>query len=88
MAGLAQILALRPISYRYKPNIGQDANPLHYGFAAEQVVKVMPKLVGLDPAGRPNSVDWAGVVPVLVNAIQQQQVEIDRLKRALRHRGK
>jgi hypothetical protein len=86
--GLTAIEALRPIAYRYKPNIGQDARPLHYGFAAEQVMDVLPGLVGLDPRGRPNSVDWAGVVPILVKAVQEQQREIEHLKAQLHHRRK
>ena len=76
--GLAQITALEPIDYRYKPGYGGEG--VKYGFAAEQVAEVMPELVGLDKEGRPNSVDWAGVVPVLVKAIQEQQAEIAALK--------
>lgn len=80
--GLRQIVALEPINYRYKPGYGGDG--VKYGFAAEQVEQVMPELVGHDKEGRPNSVDWAGIVPVLVKAIQEQQREIVALKSRLR----
>ena len=68
--GLAQIVALKPVSYRYNADHG-DPNKKLYGFTAEQVADVMPELVGRDAEGRPNSVDWAGIVPVLVKAVQE-----------------
>lgn len=80
--GLPQIMALRPIDYRY--NRGYGGAGIKYGFAAEEVDKVMPLLVGKDKSGQPNAVDWAGIVPVLVKAIQQQQAEIADLKARLR----
>jgi hypothetical protein len=69
--GLAQIMALQPVSYRYNKGYGDDGARELYGFTAEQVAEVLPKLVGRDAEGRPNSVDWAGMVPVLVRAIQE-----------------
>lgn len=80
--GLSTILALRPIHYRYRVGQGFASDRELYGFAAEQVAAVVPNLVGLDEGGRPNSVDWAGIVPILVRAIQEQQKEIDELKAA------
>jgi hypothetical protein len=69
--GLAQIMALQPVSYRYNKGYGDDGARELYGFTAEQVAEVLPKLVGHDAEGHPNSVDWAGMVPVLVRAIQE-----------------
>jgi hypothetical protein len=69
--GLAQIMALQPVSYRYNKGYGDDGARELYGFTAEQVADVLPELVGHDAEGRPNSVDWAGIVPVLVKAIQE-----------------
>lgn len=99
--GLAQLVRLEPISYRYRKGYGTSERDL-YGFAAEQVVDVLPELVGPDAEGRPNSVDWAGLVPVIVNAIKElkagmdvvpailsamkeQQEMIEELRRATRH---
>ncbi len=78
---LAAIMALRPISYRYNRQ-GDEGNPL-YGFAAEQVRQVFPTLVNLDSAGQPNSVDQLGMVALLVKAVQEQQAQIEELKRRL-----
>ena len=81
--GLSEILRLGTISYNYKPGYGDPSRRL-YGFVAEQVNTVMPELVGLNRGGQPNSVDWAGVVPVLVHAIQEQQREIEELESRLK----
>lgn len=83
--GINQVMALEPIRYRYKEGYGTSDRDL-YGFAAEQVIDVLPDLVGLDAEGRPNSVDWAGMVPLLVRAVQDQQREVDALKRLISQR--
>lgn len=77
--GLLQIMRLRPISYYLNADHG---DPMHllYGFTAEDMQTVTPALVGLDKSGRPNTADYVGLIPVLVQAIQQQQVEIDALR--------
>jgi hypothetical protein len=39
-----------------------------------------------DPQGKPSSVDYIGMIPVLVKAIQQQQAQIEQLKRQVSKR--
>jgi hypothetical protein len=60
-----------------------DPNHELYGFTAEDMQKVLPKLVGLDKSGRANTADYVGLIPVLVKAVQEQQGEIADLKRQL-----
>lgn len=79
--GLPEIMKLRPVEYKLNPDHGDPTKPL-YGFLAEDGVNVLPKLVGLDDQERPNTMDYLGVVPVLVRAMQQQQAQIDALKRS------
>lgn len=81
-AGLPEIMRLRPVSYKLNADHG-DPNKTLYGFTAEQMQPVLPKLVGLDDKGLPNSADYLGLVPVLVRAVQQQQVEIEALKKQI-----
>lgn len=78
--GLTQIAEVQPISYYYRPGTGHDTNRKLYGFTAEQMYGVMPELVGLDKDGRPNSVDYMGVVPVLVHAVQELKAQVDELR--------
>ncbi|HWD38025.1 MAG TPA: tail fiber domain-containing protein [Fimbriimonas sp.] len=82
--GLDSILALKPKSFYLNKSHG-DPNKQMYGFIAEDMVTVLPKLVGLDKQGRPNTADYLGVVPVLVKAMQQQQAEITALKEQNAH---
>lgn len=78
--GLAQINALAPVNFRYIEGRGDNGAREQYGFLAEDVAHVLPKLVGLDADKAPNTVDLLGVVPVLVKAVQELQQEIDTLK--------
>lgn len=79
-SGLKEVMKLDLGTYYYKAGFGDSGAKIKYGFNAENVNEVLPDLVGLDSEGRPNSVDWAGMVPVLAKAIQQQQMEIEALK--------
>ena len=81
--GLPEIMQLRPVSYTTKAEFGDPTNRL-YGFLAEDTATVMPQSVTeYDAKGDPSSVDYIAVIPVLVKAIQQQQAQIDQLKRQL-----
>jgi hypothetical protein len=80
--GLDQITALQPVNFFYNKDRGIDRE--QYGFIAEDVVKVIPKLVGLDKQGKPNSVDYMGIVPVLVKAVQELKADNDNLKEEIK----
>lgn len=73
--GLNEVLKLKPKSF-YLDKAHGDPKKQMYGFIAEDMVKVLPKLVGLDNQGRPNTADYLGVVPVMVHAMQQQEAQI------------
>lgn len=77
---LSAVRALRPGNYFYKPEWGDGGAREQYGFLAEDVITTLPKLVALDAEGLPNTVDILGMVPVLVKAIQEQEVEIATLR--------
>lgn len=76
--GLSEVMALKPKTYFLNADHG-DPTKQYYGFVAEDVVTVLPKIVGMDAQSRPNSVDYVSMIPVLVNGMQQQQREIDEL---------
>lgn len=76
-----ELLTLRAVTFHYKAPYG-DTKKEQPGFIAEEVVKVAPKLVGLDAEGRPNSVDWAAIVPRLVMLSQEQEARIKKLELA------
>lgn len=78
--GIVQILALQPKNFFYRKGYGDSGAREQYGFVAEDVVKILPKLVTVDRQKRPNTVDMLGMVPVLVRAMQEQQAQIKTLQ--------
>ena len=51
----------------------------HYGFIAQEVEEVLPELVHTDKNGY-KSVDYIGVIPLLVNAIQELRAQLAEVK--------
>ena len=51
----------------------------HYGFIAQQVQEVLPELVHTDKDGM-LSVDYIGVIPLLVNAIQELKGRLEQVE--------
>src|SRR5215471_14100771 len=60
------ILALEPVSFRYKREIDPDRTP-QFGLVAEQVEKVDPALVARDANGKPYTVRYEAVNAMLLN---------------------
>ena len=84
------ILALRPVTFRYKHELDPDGIP-QFGLVAEDVEKVNPDLVARDDQGKPYTVRYEAVNAMLLNeflkehrTVQQQQKEIDALKAELK----
>ena len=80
--GLSQVLKLRPVSYDLKPKFNPKKLGPQVGLVAEEVEKIDPRLVALDDKGVPLGVRYMQLTAVLVKAIQEQQAEIDTLKKS------
>jgi hypothetical protein len=81
--GLNEILKLRPVSYNWKnDNINQGKQ---FGFIAQEVQEVMPELVKEfeTEEGERLGLDKEGIYAALVNAIQEQQKQIEELKKLI-----
>src|SRR5205823_3034912 len=83
------ILALKPVSFRYKEEIDPDATP-QFGLIAEEVEKVNPDLVGYDESGKVNTVRYEAVNAMLLNEflkahrqLQEQQTTIARQQKQI-----
>jgi hypothetical protein len=83
------ILALKPVTFRYKKELDPDGIP-QFGLVAEQVEKVNPDLVARDADGKINTVRYEAVNAMLLNEflkqhrqVQEQQKEIEALKAQL-----
>jgi hypothetical protein len=72
LGGLQTVRRLRPISFNWR-----DGGVRDIGFGAEAVEKVEPLLVTRTANGQVEGVKYAQITTVLVNAIQQQQAQIE-----------
>lgn len=72
---LQTVLGLRGVTFTWKPGTPQ-AGQEDIGFIAQEVQKVAPELVTTDDQGY-EGVDYARVAPILVNAIHEQQAQLD-----------
>ena len=78
-SGLAEVLQLDPLTYRWSDKTPYDPKTTWAGFDATQVVKVIPEAVGADRQGFTTLNDRA-LIAALVNAVKQQQVQIEELR--------
>jgi hypothetical protein len=53
------------------------------GFLAQELMKVFPEIVFLDTTSNLYSVSYTRLVPVLVEAVKEQQIQIDELKKQI-----
>jgi len=68
---------IRPVSFTWKEN-GRAA----YGVIAQEVEEVLPEIVSTSSAGV-KSVTYSQIIPFLVQVIQDQHKEIEKIKSAL-----
>jgi len=78
--GALDIIAhMRGVRY---DRIDLPASGRHVGLIAQEVEAVMPEVVSTDAAGM-KSLAYANLVAVLIQAVKEQQVQIDGLKARL-----
>ena len=78
-AGLAELMGINPILYKYKKETGFDTENTYAGFSAQNVRKYIPEAIGVDADGY-YSFNDRPLVAALVNAVKELQKEIDELK--------
>ncbi|HUM51103.1 MAG TPA: tail fiber domain-containing protein [Chitinophagales bacterium] len=71
--GLKEILKIRPVSYQWKDNDRSDL-----GFIAQEIKEILPDIV-MESKDSMNTLlmNYNGVIPVLVKAVQEQQTQIE-----------
>lgn len=82
-AGLATVMALRPVSYHLRPEFNPTHEGEQIGLIAEEVIEVEPRLATVDEEGLPSAVRYQQAVAVLVKAIQEQQGQIHALQQQI-----
>ena len=74
------ILALKPITFRYKKELDPDAVP-QFGLVAEDVAKVDPSLVLRDGDGKTYTVRYEAVNAMLLNEFLKEHRKVEELKK-------
>src|SRR5438874_4231235 len=73
------ILALKPVTFRYKEEIDPDGTQ-QFGLVAEEVEKVNPQLVTRDQDGKPYTVRYEAVNAMLLNEFLKEHRTVQKLK--------
>ena len=88
--GLEEVLQIRPVWFRYNGLGGTNAGELHAGVVAQELEKVAPKFVEKYPVYLKETdlfpvelrhVRYDDMTAMLVNAVKEQQAQIDELKK-------
>ncbi len=85
-AGLAEIIQLRPVSYRFVPETGRGTK-VHYGLIAQEVETVMPEMVTQTSAtvgdveySDMRSLDTQALIYALVSAVKELSTRVVALE--------
>lgn len=82
-----RLLDLRPVTFRYRrqDEDGTDTGtqPLEFGLIAEEVAEAFPELAILDDQGRPRSVRYNRLAPLLLNEFQKEHRRVEILRSSL-----
>ena len=84
--GLKAVMQLQPIRYQYRSNNALDIRPdgEHIGFSAQEVEKIIPEAVTKNEQGY-RLVNNDPIVLAMLNAIKEQQLQIELLLERVRN---
>ena len=73
------ILALKPVTFRYKHELDPDGIP-QFGLVAEDVAKIDPELVARDDKGNPYTVRYEAVNAMLLNEFLKEHRKVEAME--------
>jgi hypothetical protein len=76
------ILALKPVTFRYKHKLDPDGIP-QFGLVAEEVEKVNPDLVARDEEGKAYTVRYEAVNAMLLNEFLKEHSKVEEQDRKI-----
>ena len=74
---LHKVMSLRPVSFNYKNEINSK---LKIGLIAQEVEAIIPEAVSFNELGSIKMIDYDMLIPLLIEAIQEQQSTIESLQ--------
>jgi len=79
--GINEVMKLRPITYK---SINSNNDKIYAGFIAEELADLkLTELYENNDNGEPDAISYSYMVTLLTKAIQQQQSQIDELKKRI-----
>jgi hypothetical protein len=81
------ILALKPVTFRYKKELDPQGIP-QFGLVAEEVEKVNPALITRDADGKPYTVRYEAVNAMLLNEFLKEHKKVEQLEAKLAQQQK
>ena len=78
--GLNTVQKLNPVSFKRKGKGGKN----DIGLIAEEVEKILPQVTGKDQNGDISGLDYSRLTAVLIQAVKELSIEVDRLKNKIK----
>jgi hypothetical protein len=72
----SKLYQLRPVTFYYKPQYDDGTHSLQYGLIAEEVAEVYPEMVAYDKDGKPYTVKYQLLAPMLLNELQKEHTVV------------
>jgi len=82
-----KLLQLRPVAFYYKPEYDDGSHLAQYGLIAEEVAEVYPEMVAYGKDGKPWTVRYQLLAPMLLNELQKQAAQNKRQDEQIRHQA-
>jgi hypothetical protein len=79
----AKLQALRPVTFRYKKPYSNGEKPIQYGLIAEEVAASFPDLAVFNAEGKPETVKYQDLAPLLLNEYQKEHKKVEALEARL-----
>ncbi|MGV3510043.1 MAG: tail fiber domain-containing protein [Sphingobacteriaceae bacterium] len=76
--GLKDVLSLKPVKYNWIDPTKSTEKQI--GLIAQDVRETIPEIVSGDESKKGLGIEYTGLIPVLINAIKEQQAQIEELK--------
>ncbi len=78
--GIDEIMKLKPVTFEWKSDINNETN---LGFIAQDVKPILPDTVKYDVDSDTYYLTYDDFIPVLVNAVQEQELKIQMLEKKI-----
>jgi phage gp45-like len=82
--GLREVLKLNPVAYNW---IDENDPANKIGLIAQEVKKIIPEVVIGDESTEKLGMNYAEMIPVLINAIRELKIKVDVLKKQAKELG-